>query len=140
MTVADMSNSNCDGSVTRRQELRASNSSSRSRGEEEIVVRQAEERRVSAEGRKPSALGRLLGFCYQVIRNPLMNAAVTIFSLGVGVGLILGDSFRDEERSSADDPSDAANGRGNLRLDRRRQHQIEELPEHSPAAALLPSQ
>jgi hypothetical protein len=139
MTVPDMSCSNSDGSITRRQEseVRASNSTSH-QGEEETVVLQSEERCVAEEGRKPSALGRILGFFYEVIRNPLMNAAVAIFSLGVGVGLMLGDSFRDEELSSADDPNAAANARSNLRPQRR--HQIEELPAHSRAAALLPSQ
>jgi hypothetical protein len=139
MTGQDMSYSNKDDSVTRRQELRASNSTINSREEEEIAVRQAQERCVVAEeleGRKPSTLGRLLGYFYEVIRNPLVNAAVTIFGLGVAVGLILSDAFRDEELSSADD---AAGGRSNIRPSNRR-HQIEELPEHSPAAALLPSQ
>lgn len=132
-----MSYSKSDGSVTRLQELRASNSIS-SRGDEEIAVQQAEERRVVEEGRKLSALSRLLRFFYEVIRNPLVNAAVAIFSLGVGVGLILADPSRDEDFSSADDPNDATDGRSNLRSNSR--HQIEELPEHSPAAALLPSQ
>jgi hypothetical protein len=132
-------NSNSDGSITRRQEIRVSNSNSISQGEE------AEERRVLEEPRKPSTFCRLLSLFSQVIRNPLMNAAVTIFSLGIGVGLILGDSFRDER--SADHPNDATDEDvPRLAYDRRsnprpqRRHQIEELPGHSPAAALLPAQ
>jgi hypothetical protein len=136
MAGRGMSYSNSDGCTTRSKELRSSNSTSR--GEEEIAIRQAEERRVAEEGRKHSALGRLFGFFYEVIRNPLVNAAVAIFSLGVGVGLMLSEPSRDEELSSGDDPNDATDGRRNLRSVRR--HQIEELPEHSPAAALLPSQ
>jgi hypothetical protein len=136
MAGRGMSYSNSDGCTTRSKEQQASNSTSR--GEEEIAVRQAEERQVAEERQKDSALGRLLGFFYEVIRNPLVNAAVAIFSLGVGVGLMLSEPSRDEELSSGDDPNDATDGRRNLRSVRR--HQIEELPEHSPAAALLPSQ
>jgi hypothetical protein len=136
MAGRGMSYSNSDGCITRSKELQASNSTSR--GEEEISVRQAEELRVADEGQKHSALGRLFGFFYEVIRNPLVNAAVAIFSLGVGVGLMLGEPSRDEELSSGDDPNSITDGSSNLRSGRR--HQIEELPEHSPAAALLPSQ
>jgi hypothetical protein len=138
MTSRDMSFSNSDGSITRRQDKELQASKSTSRVEEEIAVQQAEECCVVEGGWKSSTLGRLLGFFYEVIRNPLVNAAVAIFSLGVGVGLMLGDPSRDEELSSADDSNDATGGRSNLRSNRR--HQIEELPEHSPAAALLPSQ
>jgi hypothetical protein len=138
MISRDMSFSNSDGSLTRRQDKELRTSNNTSRGKEEAAVQQAEERRVLEEGRTSSTLGRILGFFYEVIRNPLVNAAVAIFSLGVGVGIMLSDSFRDEELSSADDPNDATGGRINLRSGRR--HQIEELPEHSPAAALLPSQ
>jgi hypothetical protein len=136
----DMSYSKSDGCIntTRSKEQQTQASNSSSRVEEERAVLQAEERCVVEEGRKSSALGRLLGFFYEVIRNPLVNAAVAIFSLGVGVGLMLSEPSRDEQLSSEDNPNGATGERRNIRSDRR--HQIEELPEHSPAAALLPSQ
>jgi hypothetical protein len=86
-----MTFANSDGSITRRQdkELQAANNSA-GQVEEKIAVQQAEERRVAEEGQKTSTIGRLLGIFYEVIRNPLVNAAVAIFSLGVGVGLMLG--------------------------------------------------
>ena len=133
-----MSFSNSDGSLTRWQDKELQASKSTSRVEDETAVHQAEESCVVEEGRKSSALGRVLGFLFEVIRNPLVNTAVAIFSLGVGVGLLLGEPSRDVELSSADDPNNAAGRRSNIRSGRR--HQIEELPEHSPAAALLPSQ
>ena len=133
-----MSFSNSDGSLTRWQDKELQASKSTSRVEDETAVHQAEESCVVEEGRKSSALGRVLGFLFEVIRNPLVNAAVAIFSLGVGVGLLLGEPSRDVDLSSADDPNNAAGRRSNIRSGRR--HQIEELPEHSPAAALLPSQ
>jgi hypothetical protein len=129
---------NSDGPITRRQDKELQASKSTSRVDDDTAVQQAEERHVVEAGWKSSTLGRLLGFFYEVIRNPLVNAAVAIFSLGVGVGLMLGEPPRDEELLSADDPNNATDGRSNLRSGRR--HQIEELPEHSPAAALLPSQ
>jgi hypothetical protein len=55
---------------------------------------------VAVESETVSKLWKAYSLFSTFVQNPLMNAAVTIFSLGIGVGLILGDHLRDRETAT----------------------------------------
>jgi hypothetical protein len=90
-----------------------------------------------------------LEFTFQVLK-PIMNAAVTIFGLGVGVGLILGDSWRvtttttanaasslvEEDMGTTTSPA-TATCRATIRRTRPR---VQEAPDFSLAGSRLPAQ
>jgi hypothetical protein len=91
-----------------------------------------------------------LELTFQVLK-PIMNAAVTIFGLGVGVGLILGDSWRvtttttatnaaailvEEDMGTTTSPA-TATCRATIR--RTRPH-VQEAPDFSLAGSQLPAQ
>jgi len=90
-----------------------------------------------------SVVSRVYQFIYHILTHP-MNAAVTFFGLGVGVGLILGDSsYRDEGRSEAsNDDQQEQQQRWNRRQPRSDADRlsIEQVPVFPTSAALLPSQ
>jgi hypothetical protein len=99
---------------------RGGTSSGEEQQEEHLVQRRTTSRETSGdeeERTKPvSKLWKIIQSTIQLLRNPLINAAITIFSLGVGIGLILGDSFRDRTTLS-EGSTDAPSGR--QRSDRR---------------------
>jgi hypothetical protein len=94
-----------------------------------------------------------LELTFQVLK-PIMNAAVTIFGLGVGVGLIIGDSWRvttttttttttnaagslvEEDMSTTTSPA-TATCRATIRRARPR---VQEAPDFSLAGSQLPAQ
>ena len=88
-----------------------------------------------------------LELTFQVLK-PIMNAAVTIFGLGVGVGLILGDSWRvttttnaaallvEEDMGTTTSPA-TATCRATIRRTRPR---VQEASDFSLAASQLPAQ
>ena len=90
-----------------------------------------------------------LELTFQVLK-PIMNAASTIFGLGVGVGLILGDSWRvttttttnaaailvEEDVGTTTSPA-TATCRATIRRTRPR---VQEAPDFSLAASQLPAQ
>ena len=68
----------------------------------------------------------------------IMNAAVTIFSVGVGVGMILGDSFRpasSQSQPSSSNSCSASNPNSEIQ-----QNEGTQVAQRSAEASLLPAQ
>jgi hypothetical protein len=89
-----------------------------------------------------------LELTFQVLK-PIMNAAVTIFGLGVGVGLILGDSLRVTTTTMNTSESLVEEGMGTTTSPatatcratiRRTRPRVQEEPDFSLAGSQLPAQ
>lgn len=104
----------------------------------ELPPRPTEETRSQLEPRnkQDSAVWRFVKGTLDLLRHPLMNAAVTIFGLGLGVGLFLGESLRDQEALVEE-----SGGTRHARHSRQRRVDLDHSDAHVPtSASLMPAQ